>query len=499
MTLPFEPLHRRHLLSTAARGALTLGAAALGTLALPRLVMPGARAAPPPVPFPQRPPLPPGRLHEWQIVAQEGSARLLGPQGPESRVWTYGDRLMPVHRIRLGDRIRATLQNNLPEHTSIHWHGVRVPNAMDGVQYVTQPPVEPGESFVYDFTPPDTGTFFFHPHCNEPGQVGRGLAGVLIVEGDEPSPSDADIVMVCKDWRLAEDGSWLPFETAQGAARAGTFGTLRAVNALPDFTAEVPAHGDIRLRVLNLDSSRQIVVGVEGAEAWVIATDGNPVMPFRLDKWRFGPAMRVDILVRAPAAGGGFSVLDYFPQQPWPLGRFSAVPSGKSTRDFAPGPLYASDIPHPQLAGALREDFIFSASTGANLGNLPADDPLTAIVMDSLCVGENTFWAINKSVWPGGEHRNLPPPLAELRSGQTYVFTLQNTTPHPHPIHLHGHSFEVLSLSRQELPRFTADTVLLLPRERAEIAFVAREGKWMFHCHVLEHLGTGMMGWLRVA
>ena len=83
----------------------------------------------------------------------------------------------------------VTLRNELPQHTSVHWHGLRLPNAMDGVQYVTQPPVEPGERFRYDFTLADTGTFFFHPHCNESGQVGHGLAGVLIVEGDESVPS----------------------------------------------------------------------------------------------------------------------------------------------------------------------------------------------------------------------------------------------------------------------------------------------------------------------
>lgn len=477
------PLSRRQLAHALARSGLILAAPFLAT---------PPRAATPPAP---------GRTHALEIAAQERPVRLLGPQGPVSTAWCYGDSLLPVHRIRLGDRIQARLRNRLPEHTTIHWHGIRLPNAMDGVQYVTQPPVQPGEDFLYDFTPPDTGTFFFHPHCNEPGQVGRGLAGVLIVEGDTEQPVDAEQVLVIKDWRLAEDGNWLPFETPEGAGRAGTFGTLRSVNAVADFTADVPAHGDIRLRLLNLDATRQIVLGIEGAEAWVIATDGNPVAPFRLDRWRFGPAMRVDLLVRAPAAGQGFRLLDYFPLQPWPLARLTALPSALAPRDFAPRPLRADRIPRADLRRAERASFLFSAASGPSgeLADLPPEDPFARILMDSLCVGQNTFWAINRSTWPGGDHRNLPPPLAELRDGRSYVFELVNTTPHPHPIHLHGHSFEVLSLSRQEgMPRFRADTVLLLPRERAEIAFVARRGNWMFHCHVLEHLGTGMMGWLRV-
>lgn len=250
-----------------------------------------------------------GRRHDLIFTAAEREARLLGPSGPVSRVWTYTDEPFGVTRIRLGDTLRAQLVNRLPEHTSMHWHGVRVPNSQDGVQYLTQPPVNPGETFTYEFTPPDTGTFFFHPHCNEVGQIGRGLAGTLIVEGDEQETSHADIVLANKDWRLAENGSWLPFHTNEGASRAGTFGNVRAVNGVQDFSRDVPAHGDVRLRILNLDASRTIEVGVEGAEAYVIATDGNPIAPFPLHSWKLGTAMRLDVLVRAPKAGRSFKVI----------------------------------------------------------------------------------------------------------------------------------------------------------------------------------------------
>ncbi|WP_419899696.1 multicopper oxidase family protein [Roseomonas sp. USHLN139] len=483
LTLP-----RRGLLAGLAAG----GAAAL----LPPLRQARAAEGLPPRPAATAAP----RQHDWTFRAAPRPARLLGAEGPESTVWTYTDALLPVLRIQLGDSITARLDNALPEHTTIHWHGVRVPNAMDGVQYVTQPPVEPGQSFTYRLTPPDTGTFFLHPHCNEPGQVGRGMAAVLLVDGDMQAPANADITLVCKDWRIAPDGSWLPFETAAGAGRAGTFGTRRAVNGVAGFAAEVPAHGDIRLRLLNLDATRTITPGVEGAEAWVIATDGNPIAPVPLDKWRLGPAMRLDLLLRAPTAGTVFTLQDLFAREPVPLGRFTAVASPLAPRPFRPAPLYAPGIPRADLASAERLPFVFSSALGASgaVADLPPDDPFAKILMDALCVGDQTFWAINKSTWPGGDHRQLPPPLAELKAGRSYIFELQNTTPHPHPIHLHGHTFEVLSQSRQDNPPHLADTVLLQAREKAEIAFVAREGNWMLHCHVLEHLGTGMMGWVRV-
>ncbi|MFC4173102.1 multicopper oxidase family protein [Microvirga sp. GCM10011540] len=449
--------------------------------------------------LPARPSVPAGRRHDLTFVAAEREARLLGPSGPVSRVWTYTDDLFGVVRMRLGDTLRARLDNRLPEHTSMHWHGIRVPNSQDGVQYLTQPPVNPGETFAYEFTPPDTGTFFFHPHCNETGQVGRGLAGILIVEGDEQEPSHADLVLASKDWRLAEDGSWLSFDTLEGASRAGTFGTVRAVNGEQAFSAEVPAHGDIRLRILNLDATRMIEVGVEGAEAYVIATDGNPITPFPLHSWRLGAAMRLDVLVRAPAAGRTFRVLDYFSAEPWPLATVRAAPSGLQPRPFSPKPLYVSSVPRADLKNAERMSFAFSAATGAAgfVQAVAQDDPLAKVLLDSLCVQESTFWAINKASWPNADHRRMPPPLAMLEAGRSYVFELMNATPHPHPIHLHGHMFEVLSASRSDVPRFLADTVLLHPKERIEIAFVAERGDWMFHCHILEHLEFGMMGYVR--
>src|SRR5262249_37216338 len=128
-----------------------------------------------------------GRLRETRIggmpitlTAQERAVTLPGASG-SAPPWLYGEERFPVYRLRVGESVDATLVNRLREHTSVHWHGVRGPNAMDGVPYVTQMPVQPGESFSYRFAPPDPGTFFFHPHCNTAEQLGRGLAGVLIV------------------------------------------------------------------------------------------------------------------------------------------------------------------------------------------------------------------------------------------------------------------------------------------------------------------------------
>ncbi|WP_210496034.1 multicopper oxidase family protein [Microvirga antarctica] len=484
-------LDRRQVLQGIAAGSVASIAGASSLLA----------KAPPRNALAKRPPVKGGRIHDWHLTAMERPARLLGASGPESAVWSYTDDVMPVRRIMLGDTIRVRLENRLREHTSIHWHGVRVPNAMDGVPYLTQPPVQPGESFVYTVTPPDPGTFFIHPHCNESAQTGRGMSGVLIVEGDARSQVDADLVLAYKDWRLATDGTWLAFETPEGASRAGTFGTVRSVNGAGSFQGTVPARGDIRIRLLNLDNTRLIDIGVEGAEAVVIAIDGNAVAPFPLETWRMGPAMRVDLLVRAPKAGAEFQVIDYFSTETWTLATVRTSAPAAPSRPFDPDLLYEAVVPRADLRKAERMSFTFSASSGSladAAGQLAPDDPLAKILLDGLCVRDTAFWAINKASWSAGAHRTLPPPLGLLKAGQSYVFELMNATPHPHPIHLHGHTFEVLSVSRLARPRHLADTVLLQPKERVEIAFVAEEGNWMFHCHVLEHLEFGMMGYLRV-
>lgn len=485
-------LDRRQLLRGLGAAGLTSAAGATSLLARPG-AMP--ELAP-------RPPVPAGQAHDWHFAAAERPAHLLGPDGPSTTVWTYSDDLMPVKRIRLGDTIRARLENRLGEHTAIHWHGIRLPNAMDGVPFLTQPPVNKGQSFLYEFAPPDPGTFFFHPHCNESGQTGRGMAGVLIIEGDERRHADADLVVAYKDWRLAEDGTWLAFETPEGASRAGTYGTVRAVNGVAPTHHAVPAGGDVRLRVLNLDSTRVIEVGIDGAEAAAIAIDGNAVTPFPLDTWRMGPAMRIDLLVRAPAPGKSFKVIDYFSSEPWTLGTYEAKGPARPARVFDPAILFKAALPRADLGNAERMSFSFSAASGSvadAAAALAPDDPLANILLDGLCVRDNSFWAINKASWASDQHRQLPPPLGVLTTGRSYVFELMNATPHHHPIHLHGHTFEVLSASRLKRPRHFADTVLLQPKERIEIAFVAAEGNWMFHCHVLEHLEYGMMGYLRIS
>ena len=443
-----------------------------------------------------------GGTLRFDVRAGLSSLPLLGPDAPRSDVWVYADRLFPVIRVPRGAALSVNFRNDLPgEHSTIHWHGIRLANAMDGVPGITQKPVRQGETFTYAFTPPDAGTFFFHPHCNEAAQAGQGLAGILIVDGDAPDRFDGDIILAAKDWRLNPDGGFSAFTTVKGASRAGTFGAVRSVNGVPRVVRPVPAVADLRVRLLNLDSTRIMEIGLEGAEAFVIAIDGNAVAPFALDTWRMGPAMRLDIALRTPAAGGTVQIHDYGAAGIHTLAVLESEGAPKRSGDFMPAALLASAIPEPDTAGAEGQAYVFGAasdSIASFIETLPPDDPLAAVILDALCTGSDTFWSINKLSWPKDGHDRVPPPLARLVAGRTYRFTLQNATPHSHPIHLHGHAFKVLGSTRRPLPAHFADTVLIAPKERIDIAFVARQGDWMFHCHILEHLETGMMGYLRI-
>src|SRR5712692_6448766 len=145
--------------------------------------------------------------NEFSLTAAPGRAPIVGEPHPATDVWCFGNRVPgPEIRVRQGERLRVVVANRLPEDTTVHWHGIRLPNAMDGVPGLTQPPIGAGESFTYEFTPPDAGTFWYHPHADTEQQLGRGLAGALIVEEREPIPVDRDLRWFIEDWRLDETG-----------------------------------------------------------------------------------------------------------------------------------------------------------------------------------------------------------------------------------------------------------------------------------------------------
>jgi FtsP/CotA-like multicopper oxidase with cupredoxin domain len=437
---------------------------------------------------------------EVSLTAAPGRVPLVGEAHPATDVWCFGNRVPgPEIRIRQGERVRIVVGNHLPEDTTVHWHGIRLPNAMDGVPGLTQPPIKPGEQFVYEFTPPDAGTFWYHPHADSLQQLGRGMAGALIVEEPEPVAVDRDILWMLSDWRLTSGAQIASgFGNAMEAAMSGRVGNTVTLNGAVSEEVPVRAGERVRLRLVNCALARIMALRFEGHRPVVVAIDGQPCEPHEPPGGRLhlGPAMRIDVMLDMQGEPGRrYRVIDDFYQglSYW-LTRlaYDEGPPVRAHPFAAPLALTPNPLLEPDLATAERHELTLQGGMMGG-GAMSGMGGMEGMAHDAT-------WSINGTSMTGDGHAGMPP-LLTLQLGRSYVLTMRNATAWWHPMHLHGYSFRVLSRNGSPVPhRQWADTILVPPRETAEIAFVAdNPGDWMLHCHVTDHQVSGMMTVLRVA
>ena len=443
-----------------------------------------------------------------RIVAGPGSAGLAGEGYPVTRVWAYDGTVPgPVLRARQGERLRIAVDNRLAEPTTVHWHGIRLPFAMDGVPGLSQPPIAPAGRFVYEFDVPDAGTFWYHPHANSLRQLGRGLAGALIVEEREPVAVDRDLLWVLGDWRLRQDAQIAEdFGHPMEAAMAGRIGNTVTLNGVVSQAEPVRAGERIRLRLVNVALARIMALRFEGHRPWVIAVDGQPCEPYRPAGGRIllGPAMRVDLMLDAEGEPGGrYRVVDdfyrAFAYRLTELAYSREAPVPRRAPE-APIRLPPNPLPPPDLAGAETVDIRLEGGMhGPGMGGMGR---MHMGGMGGMAASGDGFaaWSINGMSMTGDGHADMPA-LRTLALGRSYRLRLINATPWWHPVHLHGHSFLLIARDGVAVPyRQWADTALVAPHESVEVAFVAdNPGDWMIHCHVTDHQVSGMMAVLRVA
>jgi FtsP/CotA-like multicopper oxidase with cupredoxin domain len=445
---------------------------------------------------------PPGAIREFSLIAAPGRTSLVGPPHPDTGVWAYDNRVPgPEIRVRQGERIRVRVENRLPEETTVHWHGVRVPNAMDGVPHLTQAPIGPNKAFVYEFDVPDAGTYWYHPHQHSTVQVGRGLCGALIVEEPQPITVDRDLVWVLSDWRLLENAQISDdFDNRHDMAHNGRVGNTVTLNGKVPDTVAVRAGERVRLRLINAANARIFGLEFEGHRPMIIAYDGQPVSPHEPPGGRvvIGPAMRIDVVLDMTGKSGSRSmVTDRFYrglEYRFVDLAYAAEPLRERPLD-TPISLEPNKLAEPDIRTAERHEVTFNGgmmggmmmNKGGGMGGMN--------MMEMMHSGK--IWFINGVAATGHVHD----PLITLQRGRSYVLALDNETAWHHPIHLHGHFFRVISRNgRPTEHREWQDTVLMAPREKVEIALVAdNPGDWMFHCHILEHQASGMMGVIRVA
>ena len=442
-----------------------------------------------------------------RLVAAPGEAPLVVPDGPATAAWLYnGVSPGPLLRARQGDTLSVEVENRLGEPTTVHWHGLRVPVEQDGVPYFSQPPIAPGAKHTYELNLEDAGTFWYHPHINSSEQVGRGLNGVLIVEEPPEAAAglgaDRDLVWAIDDWRLDDEAQIAPFGNRHDMSHGGRFGNVLTVNGSYLTRQEVRAGERIRLRLCNVSNAQSFRLVFAPLDPWVVAIDGHPVAPRRLGDeglW-LGPGQRTDLVVDIDLSPGTEArVIDdaYGPDQAFEVMTWAVADDAPLRETTLPPPeaLPANPVRPPDRASAMRHDLVFE---GGAMGGM-AEAMMNGRMMGMREIAQaGKFWAISGEV--PGDLRTAKPLLA-LERGRTHIIRLENRTRWLHPIHLHGHSFEVAD------PRYAGgsetvirDTVLMAPGETTEIAFVAdNPGKWMLHCHVLEHQESGMMGVVEVS
>jgi len=365
----------------------------------------------------------------------------------------------PTIEANVGDTIEVRLKNSLPQATTVHWHGIRLPADMDGTGAV-QRAVEPGETFTYRFVVPDAGTFWYHSHTNETEQIERGLYGPLIVRGADEPKLDRERVVLLDDLKLDAEGNVSPFGDSH-EHHAGREGEIRLVNGRQEPELEIAGGQVERWRIVNAANTKYVRLSIGGRPFSIIGTDAGLLSePREAKEVLVTPGERVELAV------GPFDEDERIEIEALPYDRgqgesererFAMVRVGASapSRVTAPG----SSTPIEPLASADTE-------------------PTRTIDMKALMHG-------------GHAQRDDP-----VRVGELQVWELVNETGSDHPFHLHGFFFQVIDVDGEPPPVVSwEDTVNVPKKSRLRIAWLPddRPGEWMYHCHILEHHAMGMM------
>ncbi|GEP03070.1 multicopper oxidase family protein [Methylobacterium oxalidis] len=466
------------------RRALLGGAALLG-------LVPGAARGQPaaPKPKPEAEGAPPGPQPEARPLATQAPRVRLRPEpAPETAIWSFdGTGVPPVIRVRLGETVRLKVENRTERPLSLHWHGVRNQNAMDGVGGVTQAPIQPGAAFTYAFTPPDAGTFLIRPlvvgGSSEP--AGRGLSGFLVVEEKAPPAIDRDVPLLMQDWRLQDDASLLPFGQTLFAASNGRLGNLITVNGRPvPETIEARPGSRLRLRLGNACNARATRIRFDGVKVYVAAVDGQPTDTFEPLRATlpFPPGTRYDLLLDMPAeadakgsitalVGGGLALANL-------------VTKGEPVTEKRPpiGPIGDNKLlpAEIRLQNAVRREVTITGGATVDKEKPEAEPVFKG--------DPGRIWAVNGANGMAGVA-----PLFSVKRGQVVVLAIRNDTAFPQALHLHGHVFRLLHPLDDGWEPYWLDTFQLLEGRTARIAFQAdNPGRWLLGATVLERFDTGL-------
>lgn len=409
---------------------------------------------------------------EYQLTAGEFNWEIR--PGKTISAWGFNNQVPgPVLRAKKGDTLVVRVQNNLPEPTIIHWHGIRLPASMDGTGEV-QKPILPGESFEYRFTVPDAGTFWYHSHQNEAVQMERGMYGGIIVEDDTDPVTDKERILLLDDMKLTSKnefkqhgpiGRWIE-------RHDGREGSTNLVNGKENLGLVMQAGQVERWRIVNAASARYFKLDLDGRPFKVIATDGGLLEYARTEtELLITPGERFDIAVGPFEEGESFSI--------------NSLPYNRVTMLKAKKQNYAT------VHVLDKKDSV--AAIPEELTTIEPLAPQDALVNRKVKLSVDPSL---KSIIDFRVNNEMHGTDKPVMVGDLQIWEVSNSSLMDHPFHLHGFFFQVLE-ENGKAPAYKAwkDTYNLKPRTKIKIAWMPdnRPGKWMYHCHIVEHHAAGMM------
>ncbi len=406
--------------------------------------------------------------------------------GTMTEMWTYNGSIPgPLIRAKAGDRVIVHFKNDLPEETTIHWHGIRLPNNMDGVPGVTQPAVEPGQTFDYDFVVPDASFYWYHPHVNSAKQVGDGLYGPLLVDDPSEPPLGDEVLLVLSDASVDENGVLAPADISGGLATLfGREGDVLLVNGKVRPKLQVRSGLLERWRIVNTSRSRYYQLAVAGHSFRRIGGDGGLMeAPIDSEMIVVPPAERADVLIVPQGAPGSEVAV-----------RWVAFDRGFGSTFNRPDEpifyLHFTDNPQVPPETLPTTSRVIEPISTVGAKEVTLELMQVSDTVDDLVLGINGV--------PSWEAEPL-----QANPGETQVWTITNNPQmeFAHPFHLHGFFFQPLDEQGAPVrPLEWKDTlnVAVKGTRRFAVHFDDREGTWMFHCHILDHADAGMMGMVNV-
>jgi FtsP/CotA-like multicopper oxidase with cupredoxin domain len=408
-----------------------------------------------------------------------------------------------------GQRFKVVVQNHTQESLALHWHGLILPDGQDGVPYVTQAPIKPGEERRYDFPIVQAGTYWMHSHFGLQEQ-GMMTAPLILNDSADRRRGEQDVVLLLNDFTVrdpkdiltglqgrspaAAPGGGMTMPGGTGPSMSGTAMSGMASGMKADLTdvqydallanrrtlddpdvARVHPGQTIRLRLIAAGSATNFFIDTGSLEAQAIAVDGEDIVPVAGRRFELAIAQRLDLRLTIPAGEGAYPILAQGEGTDLRAGLVLATPK-------AVMPTLSQKA--ETVAGALTNAQELLWRAARPLPAKPVDRTLQVALNGDMA---KYVWALNGQTWP-----TITP--LQVKKGERVEVVFTNQTGMSHPMHLHGHVFQVTEIDGTPLAGARRDTVLVAPRQTVKVQFdAAYPGYWMLHCHILYHQAAGMM------